>query len=83
MPHSGEHYCHRRGNPTAKRNRDFQRWHHARRHHQRSLELDGSDRRDYCERTVHAGLATTFASGTTTVGVNRGGTTATTNLSAN
>jgi uncharacterized protein YjdB len=32
---------------------------------------------------VRAGLATTFASGTTTIGVNRGGITATTNLSAN
>jgi len=32
---------------------------------------------------VHAGLATTFASGTSTIGVNRSGTTATTNLSAN
>ena len=32
---------------------------------------------------VRAGLATTFASGTTTIGVNRGGSTATTNLSAN
>ncbi len=32
---------------------------------------------------VHAGLATTFATGTTTVGVNHGGITATTNLSAN
>jgi uncharacterized protein YjdB len=32
---------------------------------------------------VHAGLATTFASGTTTIGVNRSGTTATTALTAN
>jgi uncharacterized protein YjdB len=32
---------------------------------------------------VHAGLATTFATGTTTIGVNRSGITATTNLSAN
>ena len=32
---------------------------------------------------VRAGLATTFASGTTTIGVNRSGVTATTNLSAN
>jgi uncharacterized protein YjdB len=32
---------------------------------------------------IRAGLATTFASGTTTIGVNRSGTTATTNLSAN
>ncbi len=32
---------------------------------------------------VHAGLATTFAAGTTTIGVNHSGITATTNLSAN
>jgi uncharacterized protein YjdB len=32
---------------------------------------------------VHAGLATTFATGTTTIGVNRGGVTATTPFSAN
>jgi trimeric autotransporter adhesin len=32
---------------------------------------------------VHAGLATTFASGTSTIGVNRSGTTTSTNLSAN
>jgi len=32
---------------------------------------------------VHAGLATTFAAGTTTIGINHSGITATTNLSAN
>ena len=32
---------------------------------------------------IHAGLATTFATGTTTIGVNHSGITATTNLSAN
>jgi hypothetical protein len=32
---------------------------------------------------VNAGLARTFAAGTTTIGVNRGGNTATTTLTAN